>query len=257
MEIRSLAILTDSQLIVNQIKGLFKARQPTIKQNLQKVKEILKGFNTYTIENIRRNQNKKADALSKLASMTFEHLTKEVLVEVLVKRLIDNKEVSKVEADKGENWITPIYEYLLSGLLSKDLKEARKVRIRASPYKLIKGSLYKKSLLTPWLRCISPTHADNIVKEIHEGSCGFNTKPRSVVVKVMKQGYYWPLIYKDAAKIIQDRTQCQEQSMEKKVSRKYAITVGNIWPLGSQHPRPPTNGSWKLKVPRHSRGALY
>ncbi|GJR25029.1 reverse transcriptase domain-containing protein [Tanacetum coccineum] len=39
-----------------------------------------------SIEHVRMNQSKKADALSKLASMTFEHLTKEVLVEVLMKR---------------------------------------------------------------------------------------------------------------------------------------------------------------------------
>ncbi|GKD10829.1 reverse transcriptase domain-containing protein, partial [Tanacetum coccineum] len=38
------------------------------------------------VDHVRRNQNKKVDALSKLASMTFEHLTKEVLVEVLTKR---------------------------------------------------------------------------------------------------------------------------------------------------------------------------
>ncbi|GJR40955.1 reverse transcriptase domain-containing protein [Tanacetum coccineum] len=148
--------------MVNQIKGLFEARQPRIKQYLQKVKEILKGFDTYTIEHIRRNQNKKADALSKLASMTFEHLTKEVLVEVLVK---------------------------------------------------------------------SPSHADNIIKEIHEGSCGFNMEPHSMVVKVMKQGYYWPSIYMDAAKIVQGCTRCQEQSMEKKVLEKDAIAVRNTWPF--------------------------
>ncbi|GKB15066.1 reverse transcriptase domain-containing protein [Tanacetum coccineum] len=103
MEIKSLAIFTDSQLMANQIKGIFEARQLMIKQYLEKVKEVLKGFDTFTIEHVRRNQNKKADALSKLASMTFEHVTKEVLVEVLEKRSINDKEVSKVEAERGEN----------------------------------------------------------------------------------------------------------------------------------------------------------
>ncbi|GKF05970.1 reverse transcriptase domain-containing protein [Tanacetum coccineum] len=164
MEIRSLAIFADSQLMVNQIKGLSEARKLTSKQYLQKVKEILKGFDTYTIEHIRRNQNKKANALSKLASINFKHLTKEVLVEVLVKRSIDDKEVSKVEAKKGENWMTPIYEYLLSGLLPDYPKEARKIIIIDPQYKLIKGSIYKKSFLTPWLCYISPSQADNVIK---------------------------------------------------------------------------------------------
>ncbi|GKF19656.1 reverse transcriptase domain-containing protein, partial [Tanacetum coccineum] len=36
MEIKSLAIFTDSQLMANKIKRIFKARQPTIKQYLEK-----------------------------------------------------------------------------------------------------------------------------------------------------------------------------------------------------------------------------
>ncbi|GJS00908.1 reverse transcriptase domain-containing protein [Tanacetum coccineum] len=58
------------------------------------------------VEHVRRNQNKKADALSKLASMTFEHLTKEVLVEVLTKRSIEEKEVLKVDTqERKAGWI--------------------------------------------------------------------------------------------------------------------------------------------------------
>ncbi|GJV69365.1 reverse transcriptase domain-containing protein [Tanacetum coccineum] len=75
--------------------------------------------------------NKKADALRKLASMNFEHLTKEVLVEVLARRSIEEKEVLQVETKEEESWMTPIYEYLLSGLLPEDPKESRKIRIKA------------------------------------------------------------------------------------------------------------------------------
>ncbi|GJU61954.1 reverse transcriptase domain-containing protein [Tanacetum coccineum] len=52
MEIKNLAIYIDSQLVFNQVKGLFKARKPAIKQYLEKSKEILKSFNTYSIEHI-------------------------------------------------------------------------------------------------------------------------------------------------------------------------------------------------------------
>ncbi|GJY24936.1 reverse transcriptase domain-containing protein [Tanacetum coccineum] len=62
-----------------------------------KTKEALKDFDSYMIEHIRMNQNKKADALRKLALMTFKHLTKEVLVEVLPKRSIEEKEILQVE----------------------------------------------------------------------------------------------------------------------------------------------------------------
>ncbi|GJW22898.1 reverse transcriptase domain-containing protein [Tanacetum coccineum] len=91
MKIVNLAIFVDSQLLVNQIKGIYAPKQPAIREYLQRTKETLRGFRSYTIKHIRRNQNKKADALRKLALMTFEHLTKEVLVEVLARRSIEEK----------------------------------------------------------------------------------------------------------------------------------------------------------------------
>ncbi|GJW85314.1 hypothetical protein Tco_0158459 [Tanacetum coccineum] len=115
-----------------------------------------------------RNQNKKADALSKLVSMTFEHLTKEVLVKVLTKRSIEEKEILKVDMQERKSWMDPIHEYLLSGLLPEDTKEARKIRIQAPQYKLIRGNLYKRSFFMPWLRCVASPQTDKIIKEIHE-----------------------------------------------------------------------------------------
>ncbi|GJS47141.1 reverse transcriptase domain-containing protein [Tanacetum coccineum] len=119
IDIAKVAIFLDSQLMLNQIKGTFAAKQASIKDYLQKVKNVLRGFEDYTVAHIRRNQNKKVDALSKLASMTFEHLIKEVLVEVLTKRLIEEKEVLKVDTQERKSWMNPIHECLLSGLLPK------------------------------------------------------------------------------------------------------------------------------------------
>ncbi|GJT98962.1 reverse transcriptase domain-containing protein [Tanacetum coccineum] len=229
MEIVNLAIFVDSQLLVNQIKGIYAAQQPAIREYLQRTKDTLRRFRSYTIEHIRRNQNKKADALSKLASMTFKHLIKEVLVEVLARRSIEEKEVLQVETKEEESWMTSIHEYLLSGLLQKDSKESRKIRIKAPQYKLIRGSLYKKSFYTSWLRCIAPPKTDGVIKEIHEGSCGFNTKSRSMVVKIIKKGYYWPSMHRDAARIIQDCEKCKEKSTMRKRAEIRAIIVRNAW----------------------------
>ncbi|GKA05002.1 reverse transcriptase domain-containing protein [Tanacetum coccineum] len=83
MQIQELAIFVDFQVVANQVKGLFEARQQTIKQYLEKTMGLLSSFPNYSIEHIKREQNKKADARSKLASMTFSKLAKEVLVEVI------------------------------------------------------------------------------------------------------------------------------------------------------------------------------
>ncbi|GKF86435.1 reverse transcriptase domain-containing protein, partial [Tanacetum coccineum] len=100
IKIKDLAIFVDSQLVANQVKGLFEARQPVIKKYLEKTKEVLGSF----------------DSLSKLASMAFARLAKEVLIEVLIERLIVQREVSDIIKEEGENWMFPIREYILFGL---------------------------------------------------------------------------------------------------------------------------------------------
>ncbi|GJV51580.1 reverse transcriptase domain-containing protein [Tanacetum coccineum] len=99
--------------------------------------------------------------------------------------------------------MTPIHEYLVSGLLPEDPTESRKIRVKAPQYKLIRGNLYRRSFHTLWLRCVASPQTDDIVKEVHKGSCGFNAEPRSMLVRITKQGYYWPSMHRDAAKRFQ------------------------------------------------------
>ncbi|GJW38918.1 reverse transcriptase domain-containing protein [Tanacetum coccineum] len=161
--------------------------------------------------------------------MTFEHLTKDVLVEVLVRKSLKEKEVLQVKTKEEESWMTPIHEYLLSSLLPEDPKESRKIRIKAPWYKLIKSSLYKKSFYTPCLCCISTPKTNDVIKEIHDRSCGFNTKPRSMVVRITKQGYYWPSMQRDVSRIIQDCEKCKEHIVVKKRAKIGAITARNAF----------------------------
>nr|GEW61906.1 hypothetical protein [Tanacetum cinerariifolium] len=123
----------------------------------------------HSARSLQRNQNKKDDALSKLASMKFEHLTKEVLVEVLPKRSIEEKEILQVETKEGESWMTPIHEYLVSGLLPDDPKESRKIKVKKPQYKLIRGNLYIRSFYTSWLHYLALPQTDDIVKAVHKG----------------------------------------------------------------------------------------
>ncbi|GKE75664.1 reverse transcriptase domain-containing protein [Tanacetum coccineum] len=54
MNVQDLSIFIDSQLVSNQVKGLFKARQQVIKHYLEKTREVLKSFNNYSMEHVRR-----------------------------------------------------------------------------------------------------------------------------------------------------------------------------------------------------------
>ncbi|GKA55727.1 reverse transcriptase domain-containing protein [Tanacetum coccineum] len=211
MEIAKVAIFLDSQLLVNQIKGTFAAKHTSIKDYLQKVKTTLRGFKEYTVEHVRRNQNKKSDALSKLASMTFEHLTKEVLVKVLTKRSIEEKEVLKVDMQERKSWMDPIHEYILSGLFPEDTKESRKIIIQAPQYKLIRGNLYKRSFFTTWLHLMR-NHTHKLSESRNKVTIGHRCTR-----KLQKQ-------FKTAKK-------CKEQSAIRKAGTSGAIVAGSTWPF--------------------------
>nr|GEV59584.1 reverse transcriptase domain-containing protein [Tanacetum cinerariifolium] len=106
---------------------------------------------TYALSQVSRSKNKKADALSKIASTSFAHLSKQVLVEVLETKSITAKEVTAVIEEEGPTWMTELVNYLKESTLPEDEKKARKLRLKARQYELMEGILYKRSFLTPWL----------------------------------------------------------------------------------------------------------
>nr|GEY24546.1 reverse transcriptase domain-containing protein [Tanacetum cinerariifolium] len=94
-------------------------------------------------------------------------------------------------------------------VLATDRKKARKLRIKARQYELLKGVLYRRSFLTSWLRCVGPLQAEYVIREIHEGSCSMYAEPRSVVAKAIRLGYYWPTMHRDVRDTIRTCNDCQ------------------------------------------------
>ncbi|GKD23260.1 reverse transcriptase domain-containing protein, partial [Tanacetum coccineum] len=198
-----------AQFAQNQVLGTYVAKEENMIKYLEKAKSLVSGFANFSISQVPRSKNKKADALSKIASTSFAHLSKQVLVEVLKEKSIQEKEVTTVVEEDGPTWMTPIMEYLKDGTLPDNRKEASKLRIKARQYELLEGVLYRRSFLKPWLRCVGPLQADYVIREIHEGSCSMHAGPRSVVAKAMRLGYYWPTMHRDARDMIRKCNDCQ------------------------------------------------
>ncbi|GJT30910.1 reverse transcriptase domain-containing protein [Tanacetum coccineum] len=161
------------------------------------------------------------DALSKIASTSFSYLSKQVLVEELKEKSIDEKEVLAIVEEEGRTWMTPIHEYLVEEILPEEKKKARDVRRKARMYVMPNGVLYKKSFLGPWLRCVGPLQANYVLREIHEGSCSMHAGPRSVVAKALRSGYYWPTMHVDARKLIRECNDCQSSNGKTPFSLTY------------------------------------
>ncbi|GJS59383.1 reverse transcriptase domain-containing protein [Tanacetum coccineum] len=230
MGVKNLQAHVDSRLVANQVNSSYIAKEPGMVQYLNKVKTLAKSFKEFSIKQIPRSKNKKADALSKIASTSFAHLSKQVLVEELKEKSINEKEILDVVEEEGNTWMTPICEYLAKEILPEDKKKARVVRRKAARYTMINGTLYKNYFLGPWLRCVGPLQANYVLREIHEGSCSMHSGPRYVVSKVIRTGYYWPTMHMDARNLIRE---CNDYQIHRPVPRN---PQQNLTPITSPWP---------------------
>ncbi|KAK3043551.1 hypothetical protein RJ639_002130 [Escallonia herrerae] len=72
------------------------------------------------------------------------------------------------------------------------------LRVKTARYALVEGILYKKSFSLPYLRCLRPSESIYALQEVHEGICGQHLGGRTLAQKILRQGYYWPTMQKDA-----------------------------------------------------------
>ncbi|XP_076929983.1 uncharacterized protein LOC143594603 [Bidens hawaiensis] len=186
---RHLEAHVDSMLVANQIEGSYDAKDNKMASYLAQAKALMATFATCKVKHINRSENKQADALSKLASVGFEHLAKDVRSEVLATPSIMNREIL-VCSETENSWMTPIINYLMRGILPEKKADAWKIRHKALNYTIQGDILYRRSYLGPLLRCVDPQDANYLLREIHEGICGIHAGPRMVVAKIMNTGYY-------------------------------------------------------------------
>ncbi|GJV82328.1 reverse transcriptase domain-containing protein [Tanacetum coccineum] len=188
-------------------------------------KQYISCFKNIKIQNIPQNKNQKADVLSKLAPVAFNHLIKEILVETLDVSSMDVEEINAVVEEEGETWITLIIICLERGVWSEDQNEARALRMKIGQYVMEEGFMFKNSYLMPMLWYVGPLQANYVIREIHMGACSMHLKARSVVAKAIWQGYYWPTMHQDAREEIRKCDSCQIHSPIPKLPKTLMTSI--------------------------------
>ncbi|XP_071739874.1 uncharacterized protein [Rutidosis leptorrhynchoides] len=188
MDITKLLAFIDSQLVANQFNGSFDAHDSSMQKYLQLLRESTERFEHFELSQVPRSQNKKADALSKLTALTFSHFQKQVWVEELPSKSIDNDLMVASIEEKQPNWMEPILQYIRNDTLPSDSREARLVRERAPMYVIQNDILYRKSYCGPMMRCVGPIEAEMIVKEVHNGTCSLHSGYKTIAAKIMRMG---------------------------------------------------------------------
>ncbi|XP_071712901.1 uncharacterized protein [Rutidosis leptorrhynchoides] len=188
MNITKLRAFTDSQLVANQFNGSFDAHDSSMQKYLQLLRESTEHFKHFELSQVPRSQNKKADALSKLAALTFSYFQKQVWVEELPSKSIDNDLMVAYVEEAQPNWMEPILQYICNDTLPSDSREARLVRERAPMYIIHNDILYRKSYYGPMMRCVGPIEAEMIVEEVHNDTCALHSGYKTIAVKIMRMG---------------------------------------------------------------------
>ncbi|GJZ43145.1 reverse transcriptase domain-containing protein [Tanacetum coccineum] len=229
MQVKYIHAFVDSKLVASQVEGSYEAKGERMIKYQEKVLELDGAFNRFRITRIPRVENRKADPLSKLAAVQFDHLSKEVLVEVLNKCSVEAQEVNMVVEEEGPTWITLIQNYLEKRMLPEDPVDARTLMEKIRNYTMEDGVLYRKSYLVLLMRCIWPLQANYVIREVRMGSCEMYDGLRQVVAKAINLGYYWPSMHRDARDLIRACDDCQAHASVPRLLKANMISVTLAW----------------------------
>ena len=231
LEVDQLEVHSDSQLVVRQIEDTYEAKSEKMVLYLQKVHDLLKKFVLVQVKYVPRTENSRADALAKLATALQEDIGESTLVEYLAEPSIDPYGMVVAPVGSIPNWMDPIWDYINDGTLPDDPKEAAKIRVRSSRFTNHKGSLYKRGFFTPFLKCIAGEDTEYVLREVHEGVCGNHIGARTLAGKVLRQGYYWPTMLKDATNLVRRCRICQEHAKISRLPAEPLTSVTSPWPF--------------------------
>ena len=105
---------------------------------LIRVKKLIGKIDDSEVRHVPREENVRADILSKLASKRTRGNNKSLIQETLkTPSIVELTSVSAIE--EKQSWIILIMQYLLNGILPHDLNDAKRLAKEASYYTIVRG----------------------------------------------------------------------------------------------------------------------
>ncbi|KAJ3701189.1 hypothetical protein LUZ61_004894 [Rhynchospora tenuis] len=227
---KNIRIRSDSQLVVNQVLKEYKTQDETLIKYLRKVEQLIGDFDKVLVEHIPRGENETADALSKLAKSELDK-ERPIIVLEIPSPSIQLLEMVVFQTRHEEEWYSPIWMYLTKGILPQDRNLARKIKRWSLEFTIVEEELCKKGYHHPWLICVGRAKADELLKETHQGICGSHQGPRTLGKRIMRQGYYWPSLRRDAEDLVRRCAQCQFHARISHMPPNNLKPITSPWPF--------------------------
>ncbi|XP_062119380.1 uncharacterized protein LOC133833141 [Humulus lupulus] len=197
MEVKRVVIKGDSKLIIQQVKGEFSVKEPSLAIYRAMVQESAKNFQECQFEHMPRTQNIYVDALATMASKVEVSETQNLVCKII------NQKCSVILAYKRgfelEEWQQQIVNKLTEPKVTS-FKERRH-------FIMIKDTLYHRSSDGVLARCLKQEEVIARMEEIHDITCGIEGP--KLLRRLQRAGYYWENMEEDAASLQKDCPNCQ------------------------------------------------
>ncbi|CAM8947778.1 unnamed protein product [Rhodiola kirilowii] len=219
IRIDEMDIYGDSQLVINQVLGEYEVRKDDLIPYHRHATQLLNEFDSISIGHVSRSANKLANTLANLAAnlalgaeetMSIPICNRWVVppLEENEKNMESSNVVYAYEIER-EDWHQPIIDFLDHQKLPSDPRHKIEIRRRAPRFIRYKGTLYRRSFLGQWLRCLSEEEAVEVMQEAHAGICGAHQSGPKLYDRIKRMGYYWPTIVQDCIDFAKKCNACQ------------------------------------------------
>lgn len=119
-----------------------------------------------------------------------------------------------------KDWQDPFVKYLSHGVLPADCLKREKLKRYATRFKMVDGKLLKRSFQGKWLVCIPSKEVKGILSYLHEGEPAGHVGGRKLWKIALHQGYYWPIMQRDAQDFAKNCQECQRRGDEIHISQQ-------------------------------------
>ena len=124
---KSATMLSDSRLVVGQVKGELEARDERMQGYLAQIRHLQLKFESFSLQHIPRSGNTHIDFLATQATFSAHNLPRVILIEDLCKPSgIRGNMIGVHHVRIGPSWMDPIIQFLSKDVLPKDKSEAKR-----------------------------------------------------------------------------------------------------------------------------------
>ncbi|XP_047166601.1 uncharacterized protein K02A2.6-like [Vigna umbellata] len=195
----------DSKLVVGHVNGTYQVKDNRLLRYFHKAQTLLQNFTEVSVVHVPREQNARADFLSKLT-----HSKERAHLSSIIKMTLDHPVVESFVTDVSTpitDWRQKIKDLMVKQEQGESITPTESKRI--ARFLCIGDDLYRRGHSTPLLKCISEDEADYVLRELHTGICEFHSGKRTLRARGLRAGYYWPTLDQDCETFVKKCISCQ------------------------------------------------